>query len=185
MERIITSEHERVVTLFGSSRVREGSVGYREAYEVGRLLAECGFSICNGGSDGTMEASARGAKSAGGRTIGVSVGIFPGEAPNHWLDEEVKEASLFQRLDRLTSIGDAFLVLRGGVGTLVELAVVWNLTQANALQDKPVVLLGDHWRRVFETFSRELVLNERDVSILTVKDTPREAVTWLAAHLRG
>ena len=96
-----------VVTVFGGSRVERDSPAYQEAYEVGRLLAEHGYVVCNGGYSGTMEAASRGCKEAGGRTIGVTIEVLGRLAPNDFIDEEVGTASLLMRLDRLTADFDA------------------------------------------------------------------------------
>src|SRR5438067_2166083 len=133
---------------FGGSRVERGSVEYEQARRLGRLLAEAGFALCNGGYNGTMEAASRGAKEAGGRTIGVTVDLFGATPPNDWIDEVENTTSLLLRLDKLTLLGDAFVVLRGGVGTLLELALVWNLVLLGASPPKPIVVVGPAWAAV-------------------------------------
>src|SRR6266545_1303420 len=135
-------DRPRTITIFGSSRARPGDPEYHEAEQLGRLLAERGWTICNGGHDGTMEAAARGAKEAGGHTIGISISMYRPANPNMWLDEEVVADSLFGRLERLLTLGEAYVVLRGGIGTLLELALAWNLLQSPEFAGKPLVVVG-------------------------------------------
>src|SRR5437588_7999275 len=97
-----------VITIFGSSRTRPGDVEYADAMQLGRLIGERKWVICNGGHDGTMEAAARGTKEVGGRTIGVSIAFYRPANPNAWLDEEIVADSLFERLEKLVTTGDAF-----------------------------------------------------------------------------
>jgi uncharacterized protein (TIGR00725 family) len=175
-------EKPRVVTIFGSSRVERGSPAYQEAYTLGRLLAESGYVVCNGGYTGTMEAASRGCKDAGGRTIGVTVEILEGfRSPNVYLDEEVGTASLLMRLDKLTALADAFVILGGGIGTLLEMALVWNLKVFHVYPEKPIILLGPDWRAAVEGISSHLMIRDVDLAALTFADTPRAALEVLAA----
>jgi uncharacterized protein (TIGR00730 family) len=156
-----------VISVFGGSRIERGSDEYEQARRLGRLLAEAGFALCNGGYSGTMEAASRGAKEADGRTIGVTVDLFAATPPNDWIDEIENTASLLVRLDKLTLLGDAYVVLRGGVGTLLELALVWNLVLLGASVAKPIVLVGAAWEAVLGALRRELTLREPELSLVT------------------
>lgn len=165
-----------VVTVFGASRVGPESELYAEARELGRLLAEAGYVLCNGGFDGTMEAASRGAKEAGGRTIGVTVNLFGAKSPNEFLDEELGTASLLLRLDKLTEVADAFVVLAGGIGTFLELALVWNLKLMHVYPRKPIILVGPAWQAAIEAVAEHLLIREIDLAAFTFVETPREAV---------
>jgi len=145
-----------VITVFGSARVPPESQEYRAALETGRAVASHGFALCNGGFGGTMEASARGASEAGGHTIGVVTDIFPGRVPNPWIRETVMEHSLIDRMLTLIARGDAFVVLKGGTGTLLELAAVWEFINKGLLARKPIVTVGEFWDPVVHTLSTEL-----------------------------
>ena len=169
-----------IISVFGSSRAERDSVEYREAYEVGKLLAENGYSVCNGGYDGTMEAASRGCKEAGGRTIGVTVEVFGSRLPNEFLDEEVGTASLLIRLDTLTALADAYVVLKGGLGTLLEMALVWNLHSLRVYHDKPIILLGPAWRATVEAISQHLMIRDIDLAAFTFAATPEDALRALA-----
>jgi uncharacterized protein (TIGR00725 family) len=133
-----------VVTIFGGSHAKEGDAEYETARRLGRLLAESGHTVCNGGYGGVMEASARGAKEAGGKTIGITTEEFGGPA-NHWIDKEIRVKKWGERLFQLIETGDAYVVLDGGTGTLVELFVVWEMSNKNFFS-KPFVLLGPQFQ---------------------------------------
>lgn len=169
----------RAVTVFGGSRVRPGSVAYQEACYLGSLLASSGFVLCNGGYCGTMEAAARGAKEAGGRTVGCTVDLLVGRRPNEWVDEEQRSESLFLRLERLTERADAFVALRGGVGTLLEVALVWNLAQLDGRARKPIILVGTAWQQVLSALSRELYVRPEDLAHMETVDSVDAAVRRL------
>jgi uncharacterized protein (TIGR00725 family) len=146
----------KVITVFGSSRPREGEPEYDEALAVGRELAQSGFVVCNGGYGGSMEATARGAKTAGGSTIGVTVETFTRKA-NAWIDREVREPTLVKRIETLVDSADGFVVLKGGTGTLLELAYVWEFINKRFIPEKPIIIVGDFWGKVVETLKVELL----------------------------
>ncbi len=150
----LTAKH--IVSVFGSSRPAPGDPEYSIAKETGQQIALAGFTVCNGGYAGIMEASARGAKEAGGNTIGVICAAFPGRTANAWIDEVMIEDSLISRLMKLMALGDAYVVMKGGTGTLLELAAVWEFTNKGLMLEKPIVLVGDFWTGVVETLKEEL-----------------------------
>ncbi len=145
-----------IVTIFGSSRPLPDSPEYNVAFETGRTLAEAGFAICNGGYGGTMEAAARGAREAGGHTIGVTADDFARKA-NRWIEEEIRTSTMVDRLLKLVELGQGYVVLRGGTGTLLELAAVWEFVNKGIMTKKPILLLGDFWSTVVGSLKDELV----------------------------
>jgi uncharacterized protein (TIGR00730 family) len=147
---------KKTVTIFGSSRPRENDPEYAEARNIGRALAQAGFVVCNGGYAGIMEATARGAKEAGGETIGVTVDIFARMA-NQWIDKEIRKVSLVERIEVLADSADAYVILKGGTGTLLELAYVWEFINKRFIPEKPIVIYGEFWGKVVETLKEELL----------------------------
>lgn len=137
-----------IVTIFGSSQAKEGETEYKEARELGRKLAEAGYTVCNGGYGGVMEASAHGAKEAGGKTIGITTEDFGGPV-NRWIDQEIRMKKWNERLFKLIGTGDAYVILNGGTGTLVELFVVWEMLNKKFIQ-KPTVVLGPQLQNLVE-----------------------------------
>ena len=145
----------KVISIFGSSRPSEGSEEYKLAFNLGKELAQSGYKICNGGYGGIMAASARGAKEVGGSTIGVTTEFYRTSA-NSWIDKEIKLPTPMERLFMLVELGDAYVILKGGTGTLLELACVWEFTNKNVIPEKPIVVVGDFWNAVVETVKNEL-----------------------------
>lgn len=148
--------HPTVVTVFGSSRCGPGDDPWQTAHRLGQAIARRGWTLCNGGYGGTMEAAAQGAVEAGGHTIGVTCRIFRRSGPNAFIRQEVPTFDLLTRLDTLIRLGRAYVVLPGGTGTLLELALVWELMNKSLLRrPTPVVLLGTHWAPVVDVVLRE------------------------------
>src|SRR5260370_690982 len=141
---------EIIVTVFGSSRPREGDADYEEARTLGRALAKHGFSVCSGGYGGVMEAASRGAKEGGGKTLGVTADFFKTAKLNSWIDVEVRMKTWEERLFELIRRADGFVACKGGTGTLVELAVVWEMLNKSVMTAKPFAVLGDFWQPVLD-----------------------------------
>jgi hypothetical protein len=116
---------------------------------LGEALAQAGFAVATGGYGGVMEAVSRGASQAGGRVLGVLSGSLAGKC-NQWVTEQITVETWEQRLFRLIAVGDGYVACPGGTGTLVELAVVWEMMNKRILPRKPLVALGDFWRPVVE-----------------------------------
>ncbi len=141
------------VSVFGGSQPNAGSAAYAEAQELGRLLAERGHTVLTGGYVGTMEAVSRGACEAGGHVVGVTcaeIERWRSIGANEWVKEERKKETLIERLQLLVQDCDAALALPGGPGTLTEIALTWNLMIVSALPRRPLILIGDGWRSVFD-----------------------------------
>jgi uncharacterized protein (TIGR00730 family) len=175
----------KVVAVFGGSNVMPGSPEYVEAYEVGKMLASASYIILNGGYAGTMEASARGAKENGGRVIGVISGEFHGLTPNAYLDETIVQRDLFDRIRDMQTRADAFIVLKGSMGTLAELALVWILSKLDAKQRKPIVLVGDSWARVLNSWREHLAVTDEEAHLLGIAKDPCDALDHIHRALDG
>lgn len=176
----------RIVTVFGSSRPRDSELEYALAYDVGKALAQAGFTVCNGGYGGTMEASARGAKEAGGKTIGVITDVFPKKA-NHWIDTTVPTKTLVDRMMTLISRGDAYVILKGGTGTLLELAAVWEFMNKGIMKNKPIVVVGEFWNGVINTLKAELSWEglQDCTKHVTRVDSPAACASFVKHELNG
>jgi uncharacterized protein (TIGR00730 family) len=167
------------VTVFGSARVKPESEEYRDALELGGVLAKRGHTIVSGGYGGAMEAVSRGAREAGGHVLGVTVAPWANKlAPNTYLHEERPAATLFERLEALVE-SDVLIALPGGAGTLGEVALAWNLRQMQLMPPKLILLVGEGWKRLAAAFSRELIVDEGDLALLTLVDDIAEAVAVL------
>lgn len=171
----------KIVTIFGGSKCREDSAEYQQAKDVGALLAEAGFTICTGGYLGVMEAASRGARDKGGRVFGIVMNQFKSE-PNRYLTDKVASDHFYDRLQNLITRSAGFIAIRGGMGTVTELSLVWNKLQTGVIDQRPLVLLGDCWKAVIEVWKQHLVVSEEDVRLLHFADTAEEAVEIIKAR---
>jgi uncharacterized protein (TIGR00730 family) len=147
------------ISVFGGSQPQEGSQAYEEARALGRALAEKGHTVLTGGYIGTMEAVSRGASEAEGHVIGVTcvqIENWRAIAANQWVKEELRKETLLDRLQGLIESCDAALALPGGPGTLTEISLMWNLMIIGGLEKRPLILIGEGWRSVFDKFFQEL-----------------------------
>ncbi len=172
-----------IITVFGSSTPERLSPAWQTAHDLGSEIARAGWTLCNGGYGGTMEAAAQGAIEVGGHTIGVTCYVLNWRGgPNPYIRQEVPTFDLLTRLNTLVRLGSAYVILPGGTGTLVELALVWELLNKGLLRRKaPIVWLGDHWTPLLEPIRRE----QPDVLEPTVAaDVPGVIAVLRAALLR-
>ena len=169
----------KTVTVFGTSRASAGDAVYSIALETGRLLARAGFAVANGGYGGTMLAAAQGASEAGGEVIGVTCSAFRARA-NKYVTREIVTESLDERLDMLIELGQAYVALPGGTGTLLELAKVWELRNKGFLEtDKPIILVGEFWKPLVEL----LATDDPDCGrYVELADDPEQAVSLIRDH---
>ncbi len=180
----MTDVPERIVTIFGGSKCDESDPEYAEARRVGELLAQAGFTICTGGYLGVMEAASRGARECGGRVLGIVMNQFKSE-PNRFLTDKVATPHFYERLQRLITRSVGFVALRGGMGTVTELSLVWNKIQTKVIEPRPLVLLGGCWRPVVDQWQRYLAVSDLDVAALDFAMTPEEAVEIIKAKSQG
>jgi len=177
------------ITVFGSGRPPEGHAQYEEARALGRALAAAGFLVCSGGYGGVMEAVSRGAKEAGGGTLGVTASALRSRL-NRWVDEEVRVATWEERLFELVRRGDGYVACKGGTGTLVELAVVWEMLNKRVMSGKPFAVLGGFWQPVLDHVrngeaSLGLDANAVDGSLVRQCAAPADAAEYLSRALLG
>jgi uncharacterized protein (TIGR00730 family) len=179
---------ETIITVFGSSRPREGDPDYKEARALGRMLAENGFAVCSGGYGGVMAAVSQGAKEAGGKTYGVTAEFFSAKV-NPWIDVEVRVSTWQERLFELIRLADGFVACKGGTGTLVELAVVWEMLNKKVTPAKPFAVLGDFWQPILDRV-REVELGhpapwgEANGRLVHVAAAPSDVARHLTAKLK-
>ncbi len=146
------------VTVFGGSQPRPGDPIYQGAIRLGALLAKAGYTLLTGGYIGTMEALSRGAAEAGGHVIGVTCDQIEAWRPvkaNPWVTEDWHYASLKERIFALIENSNACLALPGGVGTLAEITLTWNLLITHILPPRPLILIGSGWQASIRKFLSE------------------------------
>jgi uncharacterized protein (TIGR00730 family) len=184
----MAAERTCVITVFGSSRPAERDAFYAEARALGHALAAAGFVVCSGGYGGVMEAVSRGAKDAGGRTLGVTAAAFRSRV-NRWVDEEFRVTTWEERLFELVRRGEGYVACRGGTGTLVELAVVWEMLNKRIMRHKPFAVLGGFWEPVLERVREVEGLAESSwggsgAALIRTCANPEDAAAFLVAALR-
>jgi uncharacterized protein (TIGR00730 family) len=168
---------DKTVTIFGTSRAVADDAIFTLAMETGRLLAQAGFTIANGGYGGTMLAAAKGAAEAGGEIIGVTCSAFKSSKANKYVTREIVTGSLEERLDTLVKLGQVYIILPGGTGTLLELAKVWELKNKGFLNsDKPIILLGGFWKPLVELIATD---DADSSSYVKLADKPKQAVEMI------
>ena len=178
------------VTIFGGSTPKLGVPAYEEARQLGSLLGKEGHTIITGGYSGAMEAVSRGTAEVGGYTIGITCEEIENWRPvgaNAWVLEEWRCSTLQERLDKLMVSCDAAMALPGGPGTLTEITLLWNRILINSIPPRPLILIGNGWRDVFQTFFDSLgeYIPDRDRKWLSFAADIKEAVAMLPAETKS
>lgn len=176
---------ERVVAVFGSSRIGPDDPDYVAATRLGRLLGEAGWTVATGGHDGAMAAVSRGANEVGAHVVGVTLpGPSGSRPPNEWVAEERPAEDLFARL-RMLLEADAWIAVAGGVGTLAEIAVAWNLMQNAHVAHRPLIVVGTGWSRVLDEMRAGLVVDDADLAMVSAVPDVDAAMVALGERLPG
>jgi uncharacterized protein (TIGR00730 family) len=177
------------VSVFGSARIRAGDPEYLEVRALASRLTELGCDIVTGGGPGLMEAANEGAASSRGsrktRSFGLTISI-PYEKANPYLDTVTAHRTFFSRLHHFVRMSQAFVIFPGGIGTSLELFMVWQLLQVGFLTERPVVLVGEMWRGLVDWMRREMVtrqlMDPEDLHLVTLASSIDEAVASIERH---
>ncbi len=185
------SERYRV-TIFGSARARPGSFAYEEVKRVAAALAEMGCDIITGGGPGLMQAANEGAAAADASSIHRSVGIrveLPFEQEvNPFVEQAFEHKTFFSRLHHFVLTSDAYVVTPGGIGTVLELMLIWQLLQVKHVDGSPLILVGNMWAELVDWARKNLLKPElnlaspADLAIPVCVNTGDEAVSLLREH---
>ena len=194
LARLRPSRRDRYrVTIFGSARLRPGTFGYEETVRVAAALAASGCDIITGGGPGLMQAANEGAARSGARadSIGIRVDLPFEDDVNAFVTQAFEHRTFFTRLHQFVLASDAFVVAPGGIGTLLELAMIWQLLQVKHLQDTPLILVGRMWPGLIE-WARVAMLETDpplagvdDLRIPQCVDTADEAIAILRDRLEA
>lgn len=174
------------VTIFGSARTGPDDPQYRAAEETARLLAHAGFAIITGAGPGIMEAANKGAKLAGGRSIGCNIELPFEQGANPYVDTLINFRYFFVRKTMFIKYSNAFVIFPGGFGTLDELFEALTLIQTGKIYQFPVILFGRHyWAGLMRWLNSRVLLERKispgDVDLLLVTDDPEEAAQAVVA----
>ena len=193
LTRLRPSKRERYrVTIFGSARAKSGTFVYHEVKRVAAALTEMGCDIITGGGPGLMQAANEGAGAAGAldrnRSVGIRVDLPFEQQANPFVTEAFEHKTFFTRLHHFVLTSDAFVVVPGGIGTVLELMMVWQLLQVRHVHDTPLILVGKMWADLVLWAKSHLVTsqpplaNAEDMSIPICVNTADEAIRVIREH---
>jgi len=171
----------KAVSIFGSSRVKPNNKYYKLTEETAYLLAKEGYAIITGSGPAIMEAANKGAKRAGGRSVGLNIQIPHEQKPNKYVDTLLDFRYFFVRKVMFVKYAKAFVIMPGGYGTLDEFTEAINLIQTERIDKFPVILFGsEYWKGMLDWLDDTVLKNgnisKKDLNIFTVVDEPKEVV---------
>jgi uncharacterized protein (TIGR00730 family) len=193
LTRLRPSRHERYrVTIFGSARAQPGTFAYDEVKRLAAALAEMGCDIITGGGPGLMQAANEGAAAANApqrsRSVGIRVDLPFEQDVNPFVEQAFEHKTFFTRLHHFVLTSDAFVVAPGGIGTVLELMMVWQLLQVRHVHDVPLILVGKMWADLVEWARTHLLTSQsplaspRDMTIPLCLNTADEAIAVLREY---
>jgi uncharacterized protein (TIGR00730 family) len=193
LTRLRPSKHERYrVTIFGSARLRPGTFAYDEVKRVATVLAEMGCDIITGGGPGLMQAANEGAAAAKApersRSVGIRVDLPFEQDVNPFVEQAFEHKTFFTRLHHFVLTSDAFVVTPGGIGTVLELMMIWQLLQVKHVHDTPLILVGKMWTSLVEWARNHLLSTQpplaspEDMTIPRCVNTGDEAIALIRDH---
>jgi uncharacterized protein (TIGR00730 family) len=191
LTRLRPSRRDRYhVTIFGSARAKAGTFGYEETKKAAAALAEMGCDIITGGGPGLMQAANEGAATSPARvqSVGIRVDLRFEQDVNAFVTEAFEHRTFFTRLHRFVLASDAFIVAPGGIGTVLETMMIWQLLQVRHLEDTPLILVGTMWPGLIE-WARSSMLsfdpplaNPEDMTIPRCAASADEAIAMIREH---
>jgi uncharacterized protein (TIGR00725 family) len=175
------------VAFFGDADLGERTEAYKLAEDTAELLANNGYIVVNGGGPGIMRASTEGAKRVGGKVELVI--INPKDEPGNYegSDKEnvayashvYKTKNIEERVGKLVEIADAFVIFRGGTGTLAEVGLVWELAKFEFGHHEPLIFVGDEWKTIVHDIVTKLKFEEKEKRVVATVDTPQKVLKAL------
>jgi uncharacterized protein (TIGR00730 family) len=172
----------RSIAFLGGADFKPEDQTYKDAYMTAKHLAQMGLIIYNGGGPGIMRASTEGAKSAGGKVIGVTYypkvphSHFEGRDPQNAFDEEVVTSDYFERTKQLLILSDIHIVFKGGTGTISEFGMAWASSRIRAGQERPIILFGGFWKTLIENFKEYMYMRPGEFRLYKIVEFVDEAV---------
>jgi uncharacterized protein (TIGR00730 family) len=174
------------VTVFGSARIKQDSPYYELARKMGAAIAQLGFTVMTGGGGGIMEAANRGAKDAGGRSVGCNIELPHEQKPNSYLDRFVTMHYFFVRKTLLVKYSYAFVILPGGAGTLDEMFEAITLIQTRKMKNFPVVIMGtDYWDEILpfiDKMAKAGMIAPSDLELVHATNSVDDAIAHIRIH---
>ncbi len=146
------------IAAFGSSRIGPEATVYQDVFELSEKIALSGWDGITGGHQGMMAAFSEGMHTGGAHIRGITLERFP-TPPDNTLSEEIRARNFFERMGVMIEQAQAWLVLPGGLGTLAELSMTWDLLAIHVFEPRPLLLYGDMWQPIVNTLSKQLILS--------------------------
>jgi uncharacterized protein (TIGR00725 family) len=172
------------IAFFGDADIKKNDDNYKLAFDTAKLLAENGFTLINGGGPGIMQACTEGAK-AGNGSVELVV-LDPKNEPDNYEGENRENISLADkvtvtkdypsRLNKLIKISDAFVIFNGGTGTISEVGMTWEIAKFDYGDHKPLIFMGESWREIINTMTRDLNLEKKEQKVVALVNTPEEVL---------
>lgn len=169
------------VAFMGYADAKEDGELYGQAYEVAKLCAQSSYTVVNGGGPGIMKAATLGAKSAGGKTIGITfypkdLMLFEGRDESNPVDELIVEDNYVTRTLKLLEVGQTFIFFNGGTGTISEFAMAWGLARLYYGHHKPLILYGDFWHKIIFEFTKSMYIRPEERQVFRVVNKPEDVI---------
>lgn len=167
------------IAFFGDANIPEDDPTYKDSFEVAKTLAKEGYTIVNGGGPGVMNASTQGAEEGGGKTISIT--FDPEDAPGfegrylkNVTDKEIVTENYVERMFTLMENGHAFIIFKGGSGTMSEFGTAWVLAKLYYGHHKPFILFGEFWVDIIDSIKRNMNIDKEELSVFEICSKPEE-----------
>ncbi len=173
------------VTFLGYADAKAADDPFKAAFEVAKLCAQKGYTIVNGGGPGIMKASTLGAKSVGGKAIGVTffpkdIPIFEGRDTTNKVDHLIVVKNYLERTLKLLELGQVFVIFNGGTGTISEFGMAWGLARLYFGHHKPLILYGNFWQEIIFAFTKGMYIRAEERKVFKIVNKPKDAVTAIS-----
>jgi len=193
LTRVRPSKRDRYrVTIFGSARIQPNTFAYDEVKRLAKAITEMGCDVVTGGGPGLMlaanEGAAAGSKGAENASVGIRVDLPFEQEVNAFVQQAYEHETFFTRLHHFVLASDAFIVVPGGIGTLLEAAMIWQLLQVRHIQEIPLIFVGKMWSDLVDWARTHMIsgstplANAEDISIAVCLDNADEAIRLLQEH---
>lgn len=182
-----TSKKIKKVAIFGDGTAKKKDKHFIDAYNMAKMLVESGYVVVDGGGPGVMLAATLGAKAGGGKVIAVI--LDPKKEPENYegtnkeninlVDEKIVTNNYSERLNKLIEVADAFVIFKGGTGTISELGLTWELAKFDYGHHEPLIFFGKFWEKIIKDLTEGLELERKEERVIEVVNRPEEVIKIL------
>lgn len=171
------AENIEQIAIFGSAHADLDSDLAKEVFEVSKKLAQAGYIVVDGGGPGVMRVATMGAKSVGGRVIGITLQAdvnmhYEGRDPENKFDIEIKAKNYVERTLALMREGQVYIIFKGGTGTISEFGMSWGLAKLYFGHHKPLILYGEFWKKIIAAFKENMMITKEEQEVYKIVSTP-------------